>query len=229
VTASGTVQTTDEVSKAFTMVDRSTMDLRVNKSMGEALVDVPGLRVQQLGGPGSTTYFKFRGLRNADTAVLIDGLRLRDAAGTQADASGVLQDLVIADTSRIEVLRGTGSSLYGTDATGGVVNIVTDEGGGRTRGSVAVDGGSLGSVRGIARLAGGFRQDRIQYSLGVTHWNIMSGVNGDSPARNTSGQGQGTFRLSRISWISARIYSGDSFSFVRLTPRSAGRCHPPGS
>lgn len=228
VTASGTVQTTDEVSKAFTMVDRSTIDLRADKSVGEALVDVPGLRVQQLGGPGATTYFKVRGLRNADTAVLIDGLRLRDAAGTQADASGVLQDLVIADTSRIEVLRGTGSSLYGTDATGGVINIVTDEGGGRTRGSVAVDGGSLGSVRSTARVAGGFHQDRVQYSFGVTHWNVMSGVNGDSPARNTSGQGQGTARLSRNSWVSARIYAGDSFSFVRLTPRSVGTLSPSG-
>jgi vitamin B12 transporter len=228
VTASGTVQTTDEVSKAFTVVDRSTIDLRGDRSVGEALVDVPGLRVQQLGGPGSTTYFKVRGLRNADTAVLIDGLRLRDAAGTQADASGVLQDLVITDTSRVEVLRGTGSSLYGTDATGGVINIVTDEGGGRTRGSVAVDGGSLGSVRGTARVAGGFHQDRVQYSFGVTHWNVMSGVNGDSPARNTSGQGQGTARLSRNSWVSARIYAGDSFSFVRLTPRSAGTLSPTG-
>lgn len=222
VTASGTPQTTDEVSKALTVVDSSTITLRADKSVGEALADVPGLHVQQLGGPVSTTYFKIRGLRNTDTAVLVDGLRLRDAAGTQADASGVLQDLVITDTSRIEVLRGTGSSLYGTDATGGVVNIVTDEGGGRTRGSIAVDGGSLGSVRGTAHLAGGFQQDRIEYSLGVTHWNVMSGVDGDSPARNTSGQGQATLRLSKISWLSARVYAGDSFGFVRLTPRAVG-------
>jgi vitamin B12 transporter len=222
VTASGTSQSTDEVSKALTVVDGAAIALRANKSVGEALVDVPGLRVQQLGGPGSTTYFKIRGLRNTDTAVLIDGLRLRDAAGTQADASGVLQDLVITDTSRIEVLRGTGSSLYGTDATGGVVNIVTDEGGGRTRGSIGVEGGSLGSVRGTAHLAGGLQQDRIQYSLGVTHWNVMSGVDGDSPARNTSEQGQVTYRLSKIASLSARIYAGNSFSFVRLTARSVG-------
>ena len=222
VTASGTPQTTDEVSKALTVVDGSTIALRADKSMGEALADVPGLRVQQLGGPGSTTYFKIRGLRNTDTAVLVDGLRLRDAAGTQADASGVLQDLVITDTSRIEVLRGAGSSLYGTDATGGVVNIVTDEGGGRTHGSMGVDGGSLGSVRGTTHLAGGLLRDRIQYSIGLTHWNVMSGVDGDSPARNTSGQGQVSYQLSKIASLTARIYAGDSFSFVRLTARSVG-------
>jgi vitamin B12 transporter len=222
VTASGTPETTDEVAKALTVVDGSAIDQRMDRSVGEALADVPGLRVTQLGGPGSMTYFQVRGLRSTDTAVLIDGMRLRDAAGTQADASDVLQDLLIVDTSRIEVLRGAGSSLYGTDATGGVVNVVTDEGGGRTRGSVAVDGGSLGSVRGTARVAGSFAKDRLQYSAGVTHWNVMSGVEGDSPARNTSGQGQATWRLSHIAWLSARIYAGDSFSTVRITPEAVG-------
>lgn len=222
VTASGTPQSADELSKSLTVVASETTTLRVDRSVGEALVDVPGIRVQQLGGPLSTTYFKIRGLRNTDTAVLVDGLRLRDAAGTQADASGVLQDLVLTDTARIEVLRGTGSSLYGTDATGGVVNIVTEEGGGRTRGALAVDGGALGSVRGTAHLAGGFLRDRVQYSLGLTHWNVTRGVDDDSPARNTSGQGQVTIRLSPIAWISGRVYAGDTFGFVRISPRSVG-------
>lgn len=222
VTASGTPQTADEVSKSLTVVDASTIAFRGDRSVGEALSDVPGLHMQQLGGPGAITYFKIRGLRNTDTAVLVDGLRVRDASGTQADATGVLQDMIIANPDRIEVLRGTGSSLYGTDATGGVVNIVTDEGGGRTHGSVSADGGSLGSVRGMARLAGGLRNDRVQYSVGVTHWNVMSGVDGDSPARNTSGQEHVAFRLSRIATLTARIYSGDSFGFIRLSPRSAG-------
>ena len=222
VTASGTPQSTDEVSKSLTVVDSDTINQRVYKSMGDALEGVPGLRVQQLGGPGSIMYFKIRGLRNADTAVLVDGLRLRDAAGTQADASGVLPALLLTDTSRIEVLRGAGSSLYGTDATGGVVNIVTDEGGGRTRGSIAVDGGSLGSVRGGARIAGGLKNDKIQYSAGVTHWNVMSGVDGNSPSRNTSAQGSVTIRLSPISWITGRVYAGDSFGFVRVSPQPVG-------
>lgn len=222
VTASGTPQTTDEVSKALTVVDSSTIDLRADKTVAEALEDVPGLHVQQLGGPLSFVEFKFRGLRDTDTSVLVDGLRLRDASGTQGDASGILEDLLIADTGRIEVLRGTGSSLYGTDATGGVVNIVTGEGGGRTRGSITADGGSLGSARGVAHLSGGFDGDRIQYSIGLTHWNVMSGIDGNSPARNTSGQGQITFRISPIAWLTARVYAGDSFSFIRLSPMPVG-------
>ena len=222
VTASGTPQTTDEVSKAMTVVDRSDMELRADPSVADALLDVPGLHVEQLGGPLSTTYFRTRGLRDTDTAVLVDGMRLRDAAGTQADASGLLQDLVLADAGRIEVLRGSGSSLYGTDAIGGVVNIVTDEGGGRTRGSLGLDGGSLGQARATAHLAGGFDFGRIDYSLGLTHWNITRGLDGDSPARNTSGQCQITFRLSPIATLSARIYAGDSFGFLRISPMAVG-------
>lgn len=222
VTASGTPQTTDEAAKAVTVVDGSTIALRQDPSVGDALLDTPGLYVEQLGGPLSTLYFKTRGLRTTDTAVLVDGMRLRDAASTQADASGMLQDLLIADTARIEVLRGAGSSLYGTDAIGGVVNIVTDEGGGRTRGSVTVDGGSLGAARAAAQLAGGARNDRIQYSAGLTHWNVTRGVDGDSPARNTSGQGQVTFRLSPIAWLSTRVYAGDSFGLIRQSPVAIG-------
>ena len=228
VTASGTPQTTDEVSKALTVIDGSTINLRADTSVGEALLDVPGFGVQQLGGPGSTTYFKVRGLRNTDTAVLVDGLRLRDAAGTQADASGVLQDMLITDTSRIEVLRGAGSSLYGTDAIGGVVNIVTDEGGGRTRGSMTLDGGSLGSIKAMGHLSGGLRHDSVQYSAGVTHWNVRNGLDDDSPAHDTSGQGQITWRPSSTTSLSGRIYAADSYSLVRLTPRSVGLLPPTG-
>src|SRR5256885_13506046 len=85
-------QSVDEVSKAVTVVDRKEIDERDELAIAESLRTVPGLRVQQLGGPGSFTSIKTRGLRNEDTAVLIDGLRFRDAAATQGDASGFLED-----------------------------------------------------------------------------------------------------------------------------------------
>ena len=120
VTASNSPQTVAEVSKAVTVMDRQEIDDRDETAISESLRTVAGLRVQQFGGPGSFTSIKTRGLRNEDTAVLIDGLRFRDAAATQGDASGFLEDLIVTDISRIEVLRGTGSSLYGSNAIGGV-------------------------------------------------------------------------------------------------------------
>ena len=88
ITAQGTAQPVDEVSKAITVVDQKEIDDRDESTIAEALRTVPGLRVQQLGGPGSFTSIKTCGLRNEDTAVLIDGLRFRDAGAIQGDASG---------------------------------------------------------------------------------------------------------------------------------------------
>jgi vitamin B12 transporter len=110
------------------IVDDSAIQERQDYLLADAVRLTPGLRVQQLGGPGAFTEIRIRGLRPEDTAVLVDGLRLRDASSTQADASSLLEDFVVTDASRIEILRGSGSSLYGTDAIGGVVNIITDQG-----------------------------------------------------------------------------------------------------
>jgi vitamin B12 transporter len=150
VTSSDTPQSVDEVSKAITIVDKHDIDDRDESAVAESLRNVPGLRVQQLGGPGSFTSIKTRGLRSEDTAVLIDGLRFRDAAATQGDASGFLEDMIVTDVGRIEVLRGSGSSLYGSNAIGGVINLITDEGGGPIHGSLLAEGGGLGFFRGMA-------------------------------------------------------------------------------
>jgi iron complex outermembrane receptor protein len=69
VIASDTPQSVDEVSKAVTVVDRQSIDERDESQIAESLRTVPGLRVQQLGGPGAFTSIKTRGLRNEDTAV----------------------------------------------------------------------------------------------------------------------------------------------------------------
>ena len=69
VTASATPQSVDEVSKSITVVDLASIDrARLNSSFPKRCETVPGLRVQQLGGPGSFTTIKMRGLRNEDTA-----------------------------------------------------------------------------------------------------------------------------------------------------------------
>ena len=196
VTASGTPQLPEQVSKATTVIDQADADARDAAALSDVVALAPGVRVQQLGGPGAFTTIQIRGLRDQDTAVLVDGLRLRDASATQADASGLIEDLLFTDANRVEVMRGSGSSLYGTNAIGGVINVITDEGGGRTRGSLLLEGGSLGAFRGRAQLAGGFRNDRIQYSLGVSETDVTSGVGGDAPFRNTSTQGRVTFHLS---------------------------------
>src|SRR6267378_1387320 len=228
VTASDTPQSVDEVSKAVTVVDRQEIDERDESAIAESLRTVPGLRVQQLGGPGSFTSIMTRGLRNEDTAVLIDGLRFRDAAATQGDASGFLEDLIVTDVSRVEVLRGSGSSLYGTNAIGGVVNLVTDEGGGPFHGNVLGEGGGLGMFRGRGQFAGGSRSNTIVYSAGFSHLNVTRGVDGQDEARNTSGQGRVLFRLSPTTTLSGRIYAANSRLQLNNSPDAIGAPPPTG-
>jgi vitamin B12 transporter len=222
VTASDTPQSVDEVSKAVTVVDRQEMDERDESAIPESLRTVPGLRVQQLGGLGSFTSIKTRGLRSEDTAVLIDGLRFRDAAATQGDASGLLEDLIVTDVSRVEVLRGSGSSLYGSNAIGGVINLVTDEGGGPIHANVLAEGGGLGMFRARGQVAGGSRNNGIVYSAGLSHLNVTRGVDGQDEARNTSAQGRVLFRLSPTTTLSGRIYAANSRLQLNNSPQGIG-------
>jgi iron complex outermembrane receptor protein len=222
VTASSTPQAPEEVSKAVTVIDQADAEARDNFALADVVDLAPGVRVQQLGGTGAFTTIQIRGMRDEDTAVLVDGLRLRDASATQADASGLIEDLLFTDATRVEVMRGSGSSLYGTNAIGGVVNVITDEGGGRTRGSVLLEGGSLDTFRGRAKLAGEWSGGRIQYSLGVAQTEITSGLGGDSPFRDTNAQGRVTFHLSPTLQLVARIYGANSFCKVLGEPDTLG-------
>src|SRR6266536_54117 len=228
VIASDTPQSVDEVSKAVTVVDKQDIDDRDELAIAESLRTVPGLRVQQLGGPGSFTSIKTRGLRNEDTAVLIDGLRFRDAAATQGDASGFLEDLIVTDVSRVEVLRGSGSSLYGSNAIGGVINLVTDEGGGPFHGNLLAEGGQLGMFRGRAQVAGGTRTNSIVYSAGFSHLNVTRGIDGQDEARNTSGQGRVLFSLTPTTTLSGRIYAANSRLQLNNGPEGIGNLPPTG-
>lgn len=218
VIAQGTAQPVDEISKAVSVVNSREIEERNESTVTDALRTIPGLRIQQLGGPGRLVSIKARGLRNQDTAVLIDGIRFRDA--TTGDATSFLSDFVITDLDRIEVLRGSGSSLYGTNAIGGVVNIVTDEGGAPTHGKVMAEGGGLGLFRGRAQIAGG--NSRVAYSVGATHLNVAHGIDGDDAARNISGQGRVVYRLSPTMTLSGRVYAGSSFVQLNNSPDVIG-------
>jgi vitamin B12 transporter len=220
VTASGTAQSTNEESKVVDIIDSRQLQDRAEFSFAEALRLVPGLRIQQLGGPGSLTRIQTRGMRAYDTALLIDGFRLRDAAAPQGDASAFMGDLILTNTDRIEVERGSGSSLYGTNAAAGVINIVTDQGGGPFHGGFDLEGGGLGLFRSAARGAGGAWNDRLRYTLGISHLNVTRGIDGNDRYRNSSAQGSAQLTLGATAMLTTRIYASDAYADLNDTAYS---------
>ena len=218
VTASSTPLTLQEVAKALDVVDSEEIALRDELAVSEAVRTVPGLRVNQQNGPGGFTTIRARGLRTHDTAVLIDGLRFRDPAGTQGDATAFYQDMTLVDADRIEVLRGSGSSLYGSHAMAGVLNISSSQGGGRPHGEIRAEGGGLGLLRGVARVGGGLDQDRFVYSGGFSHLNVTDGVRGRTPYRNTSGQGFAKYAFTPKISLSGRVWAADGFGMQSESP-----------
>lgn len=220
VTSSATALSTAEVGKGTDILDMTDLGRRAEFSVTEALRTVPGVRVQQLGGPGSFTRILTRGLRATDTSILIDGMRLRDTAAVQGDATAYIGDLLLIDSDRIEVLRGSGSSVYGTHAMGGVVNVVTDAGGGPVRGEISGEGGGLGLGRGLAKMAGGAFDDRFQYSGGVTHLNVSGGAGGIENVRNWSGQGFAQYRFTPRAKLSARLWGTTAMVGLTTNPEA---------
>lgn len=228
VTAAGTAQSVDELSKAVTVIDAQQMEMRGEYSILETLRTAPGLRVTQLGGPGAFGRIQVRGLRSFDTAILVDGLRFRDAADVQGSANGYISELNVVSCERVEVLRGSGSSLYGSHAIGGVVNLVTDQGGGRLRGQAQFEGGSLGLFRERVNVAGGALKDRLFYSAGLSQLNVTDGVDGDDRTRQTSLQGLLGVHFTPNVTLSGRVYANDAFLALNESPANApGFVAPP--
>src|SRR5262245_5029546 len=90
VTATGTFQREEEVAKVITTIDSDDVAARHELSLAESLRETPGVRIQQQGSPGALTTVRLRGQRNFDTAVLLDGLRVRDAGDINGSAVSLI-------------------------------------------------------------------------------------------------------------------------------------------
>ena len=200
------MQRVDEVSKAVSVVDSQEIEARRQLTLSETLRGIPGLRVQQQGSPGELSTLRLRGQRNFDTAILLDGLRVRDASDINGSAASLISDLVTPSLDRIEILRGSGSSIYGTNAIGGVINLVPDDGLWSAEFEIGWDGGGLATYREQARGSGGIGQ-RAGFTFGLNRIDVRRGVDGQDEYGNSGGAGKFVFNATPSITISANFYT----------------------
>jgi len=137
VTATRTEVPIKELGVSATVITEEEIERSQAKDAVDLLRDVAGINVVQTGSRGGNTSLYARGGEDNFTLVLIDGVRVNEAGGFFDFSS-----LATANIERIEIIRGSQSALYGSDAVGGVINIITKKGKGRPTVSVSTTNGA---------------------------------------------------------------------------------------
>jgi vitamin B12 transporter len=123
VTASGVDQDAATTGQAVTVIDRETIEQRQSVVLSDLLATTPGVTYSRNGGPGTLTAVRIRGAEGDQTLTLIDGVRVNDPSSTGGGFD--FANLLSSSVERIEVLRGPNSVPWGSQAIGGVVNVMT--------------------------------------------------------------------------------------------------------
>ncbi len=181
VTATRTPQPAAKTGASVSVITGQDLQFKQIEVLSDALGQEPGLTAVRTGGVGQPTSIGVRGAPGGQTLVLIDGIRLGDPSAT--DGGAIIADLMANNIDRIEVLRGPQSTLYGSSAMGGVVNILS-RAGGPTPFSLSAEaqGGSFGTYRLNAAARG--TVDLVDYGAALN----FSGSNAVSAADPRSRQ-----------------------------------------
>jgi vitamin B12 transporter len=159
VTANRIEQRSADVLASTTAYTREDIERLQVTSLQDLLRGDLGMTLGNSGGPGKLTSLFMRGTESDHVLVLIDGIKV----GSATSGTTPFEGLPMSQVERIEIVRGPRSSLYGSEAIGGVIQIFTRRGGGELRPSLSLGGGSYATVSADAALAGG--GDRAWFSL----------------------------------------------------------------
>jgi len=151
VTADRKARTVDETLAPVSIITRADIEKYQASSIADALRRVPGINLSNSGGTGKATSVFIRGTNSNHVLVLIDGIKV----GSATTGSVAFEDLPLDQVERIEVVRGPRSSLYGSEALGGVIQIFTRKGGKGFQPEVSVSAGSNNTQKAHVNLAGG--------------------------------------------------------------------------
>ncbi len=195
VTATGIEQNVADTLSAVTIIDREEIERRQAQSVQDVLRGVPGVAISNDGGLGKNSAVFMRGTNSDHVLVLIDGVR----AGSATLGTTAFQDIPIDQIERIEIVRGPRSSLYGSEAIGGVIQIFTRKGKQGFQPYLSAGTGSHSMYKTSGGIAGG--NDKAWYSINGTRletqgYDVQRGVEPDADGyRNTSGGARAGYRF----------------------------------
>jgi len=217
VTANRVETAKKEVASSITVITREQLEETQRTTVMEALEDVLALTTTQNGPPGSASSVLIRGANSEHTLVMIDGLELNDPITPARSFDMSL--LLIENVDRIEIIRGPQSTLYGSDAMGGVINIITRQTSGKPEFHLSAFGGSYGTYSGNAKVSGS--SDSVHYSLAATVYNT-NGFSAASTAYEGNEEADGHRNLSvsgRLGFDLSESFSLD-FSLRRIATKT---------
>jgi len=161
VTGSRAPISAGDIGSAVTILTREDIESRQARYVSDLLRAVPGFAVSHTGVLGSQTQVRVRGSEANHVLVLIDGVRANDPATGDEFR---WEYLATANVERVEIVRGPQSALWGSDAIGGVVHIITRSGDAPGINGY-LEGGSRNTLNGA--LNGGFGGDNWSVGLGL--------------------------------------------------------------
>lgn len=164
VTATRTSQSIDDALASVTVIDRQTIERLQARSIDDLLRALPGIGVVNNGGPGKATSLFLRGTESDHLLVLIDGVRV----GSATTGTTPWQFIPVEEIERIEIVRGPRSSLYGSEAIGGVIQIFTRGAGDRLRSFFSAGMGSYRTFEGSAGISGRFAEGRGWFGTSIS-------------------------------------------------------------
>jgi len=179
VTATRLETPAEQLGASVTVIPGDDIDTRRYPTVDEALRGVPGVEIRRSGSFGKTTAISIRGANPNQVQVLVDGMRVKSPTLGQVDLSDLSPELI----ERIEVIRGPQSTLYGADAIGGVVNVITRRGKGPFSLWGTQEVGNYDTLRSGTGFSGS--QGIFDYAFAFGHFEsngqtINDGVNQDS-------------------------------------------------
>ena len=185
VTASRSEQPRNQVASSINVIDAEEIASHQDTSVIDALKSDPTLDVVSTGTVGASTSVSIRGANPEHTLVLLDGIELNNPI--LPGRSFNFADLMLNEVERIEILRGPQSTLYGSDAMGGIINIISKKGEGPLSLNSSLEAGSDSTFTEQASVSAG--EEQYNYAFSILREDVTGISAADSRYGNSEGDG----------------------------------------